>query len=127
MLEMLKPEESVTHLQNYYFPPYITLAHLFHAEPGWHLSRRKLSQYQLQYVIEGEALYEIEGTEHHTTKGDLVIHFPEQLAIPFERFPVPLTFAFRSFFILETRTIPYETCYRIGIEWAIFRTMKSPG
>jgi len=79
MLEMLKPEESVTHLQNYYFPPYITLAHLFHAEPGWHLSRRKLSQYQLQYVIEGEALYEIEGTEHHTTKGDLVIHFPEQL------------------------------------------------
>jgi len=76
--EMMQPEDNVPLQSGYYFPPYITLAHIFHAESEWILQRRKFSQYQLQYVIEGEAFYEIEGTTYHTSKGDLIIHYPEQ-------------------------------------------------
>ncbi|WP_308635315.1 helix-turn-helix domain-containing protein [Paenibacillus silvisoli] len=66
-------------LKEIYFPPYITLAHMFHAPDQWSLQPRVLKQYQLQYVLEGEAEYEIEGNLYHTTKGDLLFHAPGEV------------------------------------------------
>lgn len=70
---------SLPYLTDYYFPPYLTLAHLFHAPEGWHVTDRRLRQYALQYVSEGIAEYEIEGVTYTTKTGDLVIHRPEEL------------------------------------------------
>jgi hypothetical protein len=58
-LYTLDPSETLEDLQDYFFPPYITLAHLFHAPPAWSLRPRVLRQYQLQYVLEGRADYGI--------------------------------------------------------------------
>ncbi|MFD0712401.1 helix-turn-helix domain-containing protein [Paenibacillus sp. GCM10027626] len=63
----------------YYFPPYITLAHLFHAPDRWGLAPRTLNSYQFQYVVEGIAEYEIEGRTITTRRGDLIYHSPNQL------------------------------------------------
>jgi AraC-like DNA-binding protein len=61
------------------FPPYITLAHLFHAPANWCTLDRRLNEYALQYVVEGCAEYEIEGTVHLTQEGDVTIHRPMEL------------------------------------------------
>ncbi|QHW35247.1 AraC family transcriptional regulator [Paenibacillus rhizovicinus] len=67
------------HAANLYFhPPYITLAHLFHAPPHWGLTSRQLASYQFQYVVEGAAEYEIEGRKIETRRGDLIYHSPSQ-------------------------------------------------
>ncbi|UVI28606.1 helix-turn-helix transcriptional regulator [Paenibacillus spongiae] len=63
----------------YYFPPYITLAHLFHAPDNWGIQPRMLNSYQFQYVVDGYAEYEIEGRTIITRKGDLIYHMPMQL------------------------------------------------
>lgn len=70
---------SLPYLTDVYFPPYITLAHLFHAPEGWHILDRRLKQYALQYVREGIAEYEIEGVTYTTKTGDLIIHRPGEL------------------------------------------------
>jgi AraC-like DNA-binding protein len=77
-LFILAPEETLEALQDFYFPPYITLAHMFHAPDGWSLKQRVLKQYQLQYVQEGEAEYVIEEQVYRTRKGDLLLHGPEE-------------------------------------------------
>lgn len=74
----LAPEETLEALQDFYFPPYITLAHMFHAPNCWSLKQRVLKQYQLQYVQEGEAEYVIEDQIYLTKKGDLILHGPEE-------------------------------------------------
>lgn len=77
-LYFLDPAETLDELQDYFFPPYITLAHMFHAPPDWSLKERTLKQYQLQYVLEGEADYLIEDILYRTTKGDLLLHCPDE-------------------------------------------------
>ncbi len=78
-LYILAPEETLDALQDFYFPPYITLAHMFHAPMGWSLKPRVLKQYQLQYVQEGEAEYIIDGQAYRTRKGDLLLHGPDEI------------------------------------------------
>jgi AraC-type DNA-binding domain-containing proteins len=78
-LYFLSPTESIEKLNDVFFPPYITLAHMFHAPEGWAIQNRILKQYQLQYVLEGEAEYEIEGIAYRTIKGDLLFHGPGEL------------------------------------------------
>jgi len=78
-LYFLSPSETLEQLKEAYFPPYITLAHMFHAPEGWSIQCRVLKQFQLQYVLEGEAEYEIEGIVYRTTKGDLLFHAPGEV------------------------------------------------
>ncbi|KRF42981.1 AraC family transcriptional regulator [Paenibacillus sp. Soil787] len=78
-LYTLDPSETLENLKESYFPPYITLAHLFHAPEGWSLNPRVLKQFQLQYVIEGSADCQIEGIDYTTKKGDLLFYIPEEL------------------------------------------------
>lgn len=78
-LYTLDPAETLEDLKEIYFPPYITLAHLFHAPEGWSLKPRVLKQFQLQYVIEGAADCQIEGINYSTKKGDLLFYIPEEL------------------------------------------------
>lgn len=75
-LSGLPPLETVPYLQDYHFPPYITLAHTFNAPKGWMIQTRYLSHYALQYVVLGAAEYEINGHVYLTRKGDVVIHRP---------------------------------------------------
>lgn len=77
-LYFLEPDDTLEQLQDYYFPPYLTLAHMFHAPDGWSLKPRQLKQYQLQYVLEGAAEYVIEGRTYTTHRGDLLFHGPNE-------------------------------------------------
>ncbi|MFD0619611.1 helix-turn-helix domain-containing protein [Paenibacillus sp. GCM10027629] len=77
-LYFMEPSDTLEQLKQYYFPPYITLAHIFHAPKGWKLKPRVLKQFQLQYVIEGIADYHINGREYVTRRGDLLFHRPNE-------------------------------------------------
>ncbi|MZQ82158.1 helix-turn-helix domain-containing protein [Paenibacillus sp. 5J-6] len=77
-LYFMEPSETLEQLKQYYFPPYITLAHMFHAPNGWKLKPRSLKQYQLQYVVEGVADYHISGHDYVTERGDLIFHRPTE-------------------------------------------------
>jgi AraC-like DNA-binding protein len=77
-MELLEPTESIQRLSDYYFAPYITLAHIFNAPAGWKMDTRALKQYQLQYVIEGVAEYVVEGNRYVTRRGDLLYHRPHE-------------------------------------------------
>lgn len=77
-LYFLEPVDTLEQLKDYYFPPYVTLAHMFHAPKKWRLKPRSLKQYQLQYVVEGGADYEIEGHIYTTRRGDLLFHKPNE-------------------------------------------------
>jgi AraC-like DNA-binding protein len=74
----------------YFYPPYITLAHLFHAPAGWAIRDRVMNQYVLQYVVDGAAEYPVEPYHYVTRKGDLLFHRPGELhsivTIPGERY-----------------------------------------
>lgn len=63
----------------YFHPPYITLAHIFHAPQHWGIPSRVLSSFQFQYVVDGAAEYEIEGRTIITRRGDLIYHSPSQI------------------------------------------------
>ena len=58
------------------WPPYITLAHMFNAPPGWNIRDRTMSQYVLQYVVDGVADYPVEDRHYRTVRGDLLFHRP---------------------------------------------------
>jgi AraC-like DNA-binding protein len=75
----MNPEETIPYLKDYFFAPYITLAHTFNAPEHWGLENRTLKQYALQYVLKGAAEYEIEGTVYTTRQGDLIVHRPYEL------------------------------------------------
>jgi AraC-like DNA-binding protein len=78
--ELASPQSEALEVRpGYYFPPYITLAHSFHAPQGWAIRDRTLNQYALQYVVDGVAEYPVEGTPYTTRKGDLLIHRPGEL------------------------------------------------
>lgn len=78
-LYFMEPHDTLEQLKQYYFPPYITLAHIFNAPNGWKLKPRILKQFQLQYVIEGIADYQINGRDYVTKRGDLLFHRPNEL------------------------------------------------
>ncbi|WP_127580084.1 helix-turn-helix domain-containing protein [Paenibacillus koleovorans] len=60
-----------------YPAPYITLAHTFHAPAGWStVHNRTLTQYALQYVLDGAAEYPVSGRHYLTRTGDLLFHRP---------------------------------------------------
>ncbi|WP_127495302.1 helix-turn-helix transcriptional regulator [Paenibacillus glycanilyticus] len=75
-LSGLGPNETIGVLPDYYFPPYITLAHMFSAPSHWAIRNREMKQYVLQYVVDGIADYPIEGTPYTTKRGDLLFHRP---------------------------------------------------
>lgn len=77
-LETMDPKESLPYLKHLFYPPYITLAHIFHAKEGWELPRRQFLQYQFQYAVQGSAVFEIEGRTFTTNRGDLVVVYPYQ-------------------------------------------------
>lgn len=77
-LYFMEPNDTLEQLEQYYFPPYITLAHMFHAPNGWKIKPRSLKQYQLQYVVEGVADYHINGHSYVTRRGDLLFHGPNE-------------------------------------------------
>ncbi len=74
----MNKNESNTRHNKVMFPPYISLAHMFNAPQGWQIKERTLSYFQIQYVVKGMVLYEIEGKEYITKRGDLLIHKPFQ-------------------------------------------------
>lgn len=78
-LYTLDPSETLEELKDSFFPPYITLAHMFNAPEGWNLRPRVLKQYQLQYVLEGAADYLIEDVLYKTVKGDLIVQCPGEI------------------------------------------------
>lgn len=74
----MQPNVSANATKGIYFPPYITLAHVFNAPSGWRIGPRRFRQYQLQYVLSGEARYCIEDRHYTTKKGDLILHYPNE-------------------------------------------------
>lgn len=75
----MNPSDTLVWMNDYYCPPYITLAHTFHAPEGWMIENRTLKQYALQYVINGMAEYPVAGNSYTTIKGDLLFHRPGEL------------------------------------------------
>lgn len=72
----MQPRDTIGRLPHYYFSPFITLAHMFHAEKGWAIHNREMTQFVLQYVVDGYARYIVEGTPYETRRGDLLFHRP---------------------------------------------------
>jgi hypothetical protein len=66
-LSRLRPIETIGELSDYYFPPYITLAHMFHAPKNWSIIDREMTQYVLQYVVDGFAHYPVGDRNYENT------------------------------------------------------------
>ncbi|OCT15594.1 AraC family transcriptional regulator [Paenibacillus pectinilyticus] len=77
-LSALPPAETIDMLTDYHFPPYITLAHMFHAPQGWAIRNREMTQFILQYVVDGFAHYPIGDNPYETRRGDLLFHRPNE-------------------------------------------------
>ncbi|WP_308635474.1 AraC family transcriptional regulator [Paenibacillus silvisoli] len=75
-LAALHPKETLEALQDFRFPPYITLAHIFHAPTDWGFTNRTLKQYALNYVIDGRGEFTLEGAVHEVGKGDVFFYRP---------------------------------------------------
>lgn len=75
-LSILVPNDTIPELPDYHFPPYITLAHMFHAPKGWSIPEREMTQFILQYVVDGFAYYPVGNTNYETRRGDLLFHRP---------------------------------------------------
>lgn len=75
-LAALHPQETLDALRDFRFPPYISLAHIFHAPDDWGFSNRTLKQYALNYVIDGKGEFAIEGSAHQVAKGDVFFYRP---------------------------------------------------
>lgn len=74
----LQPAETIGKLPDYHFPPYITLAHMFNAPKGWEIRDREMTQFVLQYVVDGYCRYPIGDVPYETRKGDLLFHRPHE-------------------------------------------------
>jgi AraC-like DNA-binding protein len=73
----LHPSDTPEIMGDYYFSPYITLAHIFNAPKGWEIKPRSLLHYQFQYVVEGAVEYRIDDQLYTTRRGDLIYHCPD--------------------------------------------------
>ncbi|WP_246469307.1 helix-turn-helix domain-containing protein [Cohnella nanjingensis] len=74
----MQPSETIEKQPDYYFLPYITLAHMFHAPKGWSIRNREMSQFVLQYVVDGFAYYPVGDFHYETRRGDLLFHRPQE-------------------------------------------------
>jgi len=72
----MHPAETLPWMEDFHAPPYITMAHTFHAPRGWGIDHRVMNQYVLQYVVSGTAEYPVSGTHYVTGPGDLLFHRP---------------------------------------------------
>ncbi|ANE48816.1 AraC family transcriptional regulator [Paenibacillus swuensis] len=75
----MQPSETLEIMKDYYFPPYITLAHMFNAPKGWAVHNREMTQFVLQYVVDGYAQYPVGEHMYETRRGDLLFHRPHEL------------------------------------------------
>lgn len=68
-LPVLSPEETIPLLQHqFYYPPYITLAHMYKPPAGWFMTEQEIMQYQLLYGVDGMAENIIDGTTYEIKK-----------------------------------------------------------
>ncbi|MBO7748531.1 helix-turn-helix transcriptional regulator [Paenibacillus sp. MWE-103] len=85
-LAALHPRDTLDALSDFRFPPYVTLAHIFHAPPDWSFAGRTLKQYALNYVIGGRGEFAVDGRVHPVEKGDVFFYRPYEshglLALP---------------------------------------------
>jgi AraC-like DNA-binding protein len=77
-LSSMRPTDTIDKLPDYHFPPYITLAHMFHAPKTWSIVDREMTQFVLQYVVDGFAYYPVEDRNYETRRGDLLFHRPHE-------------------------------------------------
>lgn len=76
-LPVLSPEETIPLLQDqFYYPPYITLAHMYKPPAGWFMIPQEISQYQLLYGVDGVADNMINDVKFPVEKGDIYIIRP---------------------------------------------------
>jgi|GEM_PF-360347 len=75
-LSSMRPADTIDKLPDYHFPPYITLAHMFHAPRNWSIRDREMTQFCLQYVVDGIAHYPVGDRHYETKRGDLLFHRP---------------------------------------------------
>ncbi|MDQ0090168.1 AraC-like DNA-binding protein [Paenibacillus anaericanus] len=79
-LPVLSPEETIPLLQHqFYYPPYITLAHMYKPPAGWFMTEQEIMQYQLLYGVDGMAENIIDGTTYEIKKGDIYIIPPHAI------------------------------------------------
>ncbi|WP_205699922.1 helix-turn-helix transcriptional regulator [Cohnella luojiensis] len=74
----MQPAETIGKLPDFHFPPYITLAHMFNAPKGWKIRDREMTQFVLQYVVDGYCRYPVGDVPYETRKGDLLFHPPHE-------------------------------------------------
>nr|WP_254639268.1 AraC family transcriptional regulator [Cohnella sp. GbtcB17] len=75
-LAALHPQDTLEALSDFRFPPYISLAHIFHAPRDWGFADRTLKQYALNYVIGGRGEFTVENNVHTVEKGDVFFYRP---------------------------------------------------
>jgi AraC-like DNA-binding protein len=75
-LAAMHPQETLEALSDFRFPPYISLAHIFHAPRDWGFAGRTLKQYALNYVIGGRGEFTVEDNVHPVEKGDVFFYRP---------------------------------------------------
>lgn len=79
-LPVLSPEETIPLLQDqFYYPPYITLAHMYKPPTGWFMIPQEISQYQLLYGVDGMADNIINNIKYPLGKGDIYIIRPHAI------------------------------------------------
>ncbi|WNR46234.1 helix-turn-helix transcriptional regulator [Paenibacillus roseipurpureus] len=110
-LTTMQPAETMDMLQDYYFPPYITLAHMFHAPQGWAIRNRLMSQYILQYVVDGFADYPVGDQPYETHRGDLLFHRPNELHSIIKADDRPYV-CISLVFHFGTSAFPYEELFK---------------
>ncbi|MFC4779275.1 AraC family transcriptional regulator [Paenibacillus sp. GCM10023252] len=77
-LTSMRLADSIDKHPDYHFPPYITLAHMFNAPKDWAILNREMTQFCLQYVVDGVAHYPVGDRHYETRRGDLLFHRPHE-------------------------------------------------
>lgn len=75
-LAALPPQETLEHLRDFLFPPYITLAHIFNAPEGWGFEGRVLKQHAVNFVIDGAGEFLVGNDVYRLGKGDAFYYGP---------------------------------------------------
>ncbi len=79
-LPVMNPIDTIPFLQErFFFPPYITLAHMFNPPDNWFMTPQYVPQYQLVYGIEGGAEQHIDKKSYILEKGDVYLIPPDVL------------------------------------------------
>ncbi|WP_018757466.1 AraC family transcriptional regulator [Paenibacillus terrigena] len=79
-LPSLSPEETLPLLRNqFYYPPYITLARMFKSPKSWFMAPQGFKQYQLLYGVAGMAENIVDGNTYVMRKGDVYLIPPNAI------------------------------------------------